>query len=599
MSTRTTISIPPATSVKGQGRYMLRGSNDFSTLSTKRSPSPTTDLVRNESASAQEQTSSYTPIRRLSTAAPLKASISGPSRWSNRLDSVYAVYAEMYPEMDEAEADEGDSGFTSPEDQRGKAVSSYLPPVPHSRQSSRPENTLPWDERGATGLYGGGGRGADDQETGWARNFVLVPPPPVSGVEEDLRFEEEEGSTDDTPTPLASPVPPEASRVARAGSPVSSMSGHLSDTAHSASSIRRAREQAELTTESEAPSHAEPEVKFERDAAPIHTVDIGQIKKQHARPTMPTPSEPMLSPKNAIKARPNLPRTPILKWRSRSKKAPTISTPILPPGFVESLGMETFALQPGVKPPLPAARRPLEGKTVEVLPIAPVARTLTPPRTPSIKRDLARNPKLSPVGFGRESVTAETTELPPPPPLVAVESDEASRGQRVQALSWSDSSISFEAAPSTLEKSWDRSHSRTESSATSSSGFRDPWATSSSSAHSHSDASMPSKSSWAPRYDPFDAAPAPPPQRFREDSVASQYSDSDAPSPISPQGPTFLRQTQPLSVVRRGENTYSFASLSPSMCGPDDTVSWSFPAPVAPQNSAGPDLAGFRNPFST
>lgn len=36
------------------------------------------------------------------------------------------------------------------------------------------EQGKPWDQRGKTGLYGGGGRGADNTETGWVRDYELA-----------------------------------------------------------------------------------------------------------------------------------------------------------------------------------------------------------------------------------------------------------------------------------------------------------------------------------------------------------------------------------------------------------------------------------------
>lgn len=569
---------------------------------------------------------------RLQQRRPSAAATSGPSRWSGRLDSVYAMYAEMYPELDE-EAPPLPTGFTSHEDERGTTLlSTYTTSATYSVSYSPASGTkaAPWDERGATGLYGGGGRGADDHETGWARNFAFAPPPPlVSGVEEDLRFEGDTAAAAAT-TPLGSPVTLDPPRIARTPSPVNSASGHLSDTAHSASSIRRAREeQAEQAASLQQESAEQPV------ALPVHTIDVAQIKKQQAVSSIPTPSEPILSAKYTTKSRPKLPRTPSLKWRSRSSKKPTISTPILPPGFVESLGMATFPLapQPGgdddKKSQLaPIRESALESKSMTPAPVASTtARTLTPPRTPSFQRELARNPKLSPVGFSRESVTAESTELPPAAAAAAtaaaaviiVESDEANRGQRVQVNHlppmWTESelesepAISFEVPLTSLQPA----HERTESSGT----FRDPWATvtaSSSSARSQSDTSMRYEpSSWtAAKYHPppprhhaqVQVEPLSTSQRFRQDSVASRYSEEEAAdhhhAPSSTLRPS---SSQALNFVRRGENTYSFASLSPSTCGPEDTVpsSWRFPppSPLSPTRSVGVGgMSGFRNPFS-
>lgn len=526
------------------------------------------------------------------------------------------MYAEMYPELDE-EAPPLPTGFTSQEDERGTTLSStYTASVTYSASYSPASGTkaAPWDERGATGLYGGGGRGADDHETGWARNFAFAPPPPlVSGVEEDLRFEEDTAAA----TPLGSPITLDPPRIARTPSPVNSASGHLhlSDTAHSASSIRRAREE-----EADQAVSLQQEESAEPVALPVHTIDVAQIKKQQAVSSIPTPSEPILSAakQHTTKSRAKLPRTPSLKWRSRSSKKPTISTPILPPGFVESLGMATFPLLPGGggdrnrKSQLAPIQESsvVESKSATApSPAVSTARTLTPPRSPSFSRELARNPKLSPVGFSRESITAEgSTALPPPVPIV--ESDEANRGQRVQVNHlppmWTEEqelepAISFELPSMGFEPS----HGRTESSGT----FRDPWA-SSSSAHSQSDTSMRHEPWTAAKYDPHahvQVAPPSPQQRFRQDSVASRYSEEEAAdhAPHASSSSTLRPlSSQRLSFVRRGENTYSFASLSPSTCGPlEDTVSsssWRFPpSPLSPVQYVGVGgMSGFRNPFS-
>lgn len=51
-------------------------------------------------------------------------------------------------------------------------------------------NHTPWDSRGKNGLYGGGGRGADDKETGWVRGYSIDAaksiPSQSGGAEEDF-----------------------------------------------------------------------------------------------------------------------------------------------------------------------------------------------------------------------------------------------------------------------------------------------------------------------------------------------------------------------------------------------------------------------------
>lgn len=525
-----------------------------------------------------------------------------PSRWSSRLDSVYAVYAEMYPEMDQHEADmpSASVGFASREDERGTTISglsTYTPQPPPSTVSKNRKSgpsATPWDERGATGLYGGGGRGADNRETGWTRGFAFSPPPPVTGCEEDLRFEED--SACGTSTPLASPaILDNATEDGRTLS-TNSSAGKLSPTtSHSASMLRRAREEAQLN----APTDPEDTQSPPAPARPVHTVDIAQIKRQQAAATMPTPSEPMLFSKSLGKSKPKLPRAPTLRWRSRAKQGPSISNPILPPGFVESLGMQTFELHPGATPPPPqVATRSDRSTEAERTPtLAATPRAASPsPRTPPTARNFASNPKLTPVGFDNahqeDPSSFYGTGFSGKPDL---ESNESSRGHRTGMPLWAESSMSFDAPASS--SSWEYSHGRTDSSESSDSGFRDPWNSSTSAQPHHVEAESPAFGKHHQQLTGSFAMPTQPSlmQRFREDSVASAYSDH-APSPSTPATATF-RRDPPLDLSRRGETTYSVASLSPSMAAPDDVIAWRFPQANAPQ--AQPLSNGFRNPFSS
>ncbi|BGP55331.1 hypothetical protein JCM8202v2_002929 [Rhodotorula sphaerocarpa] len=531
---------------------------------------------------------------------PSSAASQGPSRWSTRLDSVYAVYAEMYPELADDVPDVPplpSSGFASREDQRGTAVATYHRSSPASPRKVPSRAAGDWVRPESTGLFGGGGRGADDRETGWTRHFALNPPPPVSGYEEDLRFEEDSTSDTPTPTPLASPAPIDTPH-AETEQPTMV----APEAAPSATSLRRAREQAEGAAARVSSESNEPRTAPAPAAATTAVAD--KVKIAPISTEKPAISEPLLSPKSAAKPKPKFPRASGLLWRTRSQKTPRISQPILPAGFIEALGMETFALQPGAPIPVNAIRPPhlRDADSNAAVPRPP--RTPSPPRTPVISQDLARNPKLSPVGFSTPQHGNTSTEWAPPALVPPAVSTEASRGHRVvEAPLWAESSISFGTPAGSSSSSWDHSHGRTDSSDTSNSGFRNPWDSASSGLSTAAAAAAKgpearvSGQGWNGGYQPAPVSDGPlPALRYRQDSEVSAYSEASS-TPQSPDVVAF-RNEQPLSFVQRGEDTYSVASLSPHTGGLHDIGSWRFPQ----MGSAGPSpmmgLSGFRNPFS-
>ncbi|BGP39939.1 hypothetical protein JCM10450v2_003918 [Rhodotorula kratochvilovae] len=336
---------------------------------------------------------------------------------SNRIESVFDVYADMYAEDEEEHDDEGEDAVeelqrgTSGRGLRQEDRTSYEP---------RSQPTEPWDERGKTGLYGGGGRGADDRETGWVSDYAFAPVPPISGYEEDLRFDGDEGD--------------EVGPRSRLGSRGTQGSRRGGDDEYRRESSETAPSSKGPTTPPDAdayPSAGSPPRQTRRVSAPlsppIHTIDAARIKKNMTSPRMPTPSAPMPAASvpavhvTGVHDRPTRPRTKTgrFKWGVRAKKAPTISAPILPEGFVESLGMETFPLYPGVQPPQHAVASPaLRQSQIPATPSRDVASPNPQQRSPPTRKAAPR-PKNAP---GRADTASpphggERATSPSPPPL--------------------------------------------------------------------------------------------------------------------------------------------------------------------------------------
>ncbi|GAA5826849.1 hypothetical protein JCM3770_004848 [Rhodotorula araucariae] len=408
---------------------------------------------------------------------------------SNRIDSVFDVYADMYAEDDDDDDDDEDGADELQRGTNGRGV---------RREERSPyeadlQPTEPWDERGKTGLYGGGGRGADDRETGWVSNYAFASFPSISGYEEDLRFDGEVGDEQVGPksrlgsraTQGSRSRDPDGIRDESTDGPPSSMGPNTppeTNTHPSPSSPTR-----QTRTEPRVTAPLSP---------PIHTIDATRIKKNMTSPRIPTPSAPMPAPSipavevTGPREHPTRPRikTGGFKWAVRTKKAPTISAPILPEGFVESLGMETFPLYPGVKHPQHSAlSTALRQSQIPTLPQRAAASPdpdhrvpLARKATPGPKNALGRTNNTLPVRGGDRATS-------PSPPLSLHEEQPANRGvyshsslglNRPAALSGSStsgpsSSSSGGRAVSPAQEA--NHHARTASSTTAGSGFRDPW----------------------------------------------------------------------------------------------------------------------------
>ena len=278
---------------------------------------------------------------------------------SNRIDSVFDVYADMYAEQDAEQDEDGDVanyyGTAIPEEDEDE-----------EEYASPPQAREPWDQRGKNGLYGGGGRGADDQETGWVSNYG---PGRESGVEEDLRFDEQQDtprtqrtdsqathrderrrSSSDTEHSSYGPVTPtNTSFSGPAGGPhiAQADSGYRS---HGSPSSTKAKD-------SHATGFSHPPPMPHQSAIVIPTpTSPSTLKKKAAPPSKSSaPAAPAVDPMQRVNTSllqsAQKKKSTGFKWTGRSKKAPVISKPILPDGFVESLGMETFTLTPGCSAP--------------------------------------------------------------------------------------------------------------------------------------------------------------------------------------------------------------------------------------------------------
>ncbi|SCZ99492.1 BZ3500_MvSof-1268-A1-R1_Chr3-1g06036 [Microbotryum saponariae] len=417
------------------------------------------------------------PFRRRKTPEDFVPAFDSAMSLSSRIDSVLDVYADMYGEFDDEEGEEDDlshhvdiyehytartptidldaeTAMRTPEIARDRPiqrtsqvisspVSSVRPPVTTtliSLEDYQPldnAQTRPWDERGKTGLYGGGGRGADNHETGWvgapvAGAGVVAP---HGAIEEDLRYDDEEDDEEDysdhthyddddeeeedydhyinhtsSATPRDGPrsslptpngrhaslssigknslrqasvssnrrASNKSSRSVRQASEVPIESGGYLDYHQSGSiseSISAARrrqmsQQDKLTPAAEAIRQPSPLSNLvvrpkspSSDATSLKKVDV--LEATSVKLVRPVSEEKRKAPiakipEILIPHRISRPLDTDIKsngtakggkssfrWGIRSKKAPVISNPILPDGFVESLGMETFELTPG------------------------------------------------------------------------------------------------------------------------------------------------------------------------------------------------------------------------------------------------------------
>lgn len=270
---------------------------------------------------------------------------------------------------DEEEAEEEEQQGQQQEEQSEDDAQSQL-----EDYASQPQAREPWDQRGKNGLYGGGGRGADDRETGWVTNYGIGggATQASSGVEEDLRYDggREEGRTQ---------------RMSSRGTFRAARRRSSSGTEHSSYGPVTPTNTS-FSGPSGGPQIVNPESGYRLPPPPTTKTTESQpppLKHSYSNPAPPMPeqTQPPLSPPSTLKKKTSpssnkvvasgVPITPLVnpmqhvdttllnttrrkpafKWTGRSKKAPTISAPILPEGFVESLGMDTFALTPGCAGP--------------------------------------------------------------------------------------------------------------------------------------------------------------------------------------------------------------------------------------------------------
>lgn len=402
---------------------------------------------------------------------------------------MFDAYADMYAEEDYQE--EGGSG----EESRGTATSrtrqEHLEPYESHAQSD-----MPWDERGKSGLYGGGGRGADDRETGWVRDYAFSPAPPVSGYEEDLRFgEDDDEEHGDDSLDHSFYGQPEQSFEASGSS-----TGQLAPANEVDSNSARdpALRHTQATTSTRTPRISPP-----LHHSPVHTIDLARLKKKTlgsavSTPSSPTPAVATSATKGAPEDRLRLQRKTTFRLMGRAKKPPTISAPILPEGFIESLGMETFPLYPGVKPPqhallsppLKEEDRPAPSSTP---PPRPAGNVGLVPASPRIRSSPSRkaSPRPKNIPARAEGSTPPLRDRPISPPVVAQirEQQFTTRGyddvepqqpqyaaqQQVYAQQTTSPPRSTHSHPF---EQYPRSHTRKSSSATIGSGFRDPWSAS-------------------------------------------------------------------------------------------------------------------------
>lgn len=346
-----------------------------------------------------------------------------------RVESVLDVYAEMYAAQG-ADEDRYRSHYSSNRHTKHEDLIPF---------QSVPQVDEPWDERGKNGLYGGGGRGADDRETGWVRGYSIGSSVPSVGFEEDLRYDDEGLAHDDE----EHDTPRSSSETAQSGSyPVTPTSSHFqsSATTHDSpksvsSPARSTREAASLHSRDPSTSQTTfrtPE-RPPRSDLPLRDVPLSLsdrtllLKKTPQSAPFLTPSSPLphLSKSLATPAPNSSPRsvapTPkrsnsIFKKYGRSKKSPAISNPILPEGFVESLGMKTFTLTPGCKAPSFGEGQP-ETYATPRTPDRPPLPLNHPPRV--LDSPLSRpSPPLRSISSARDSGRhALANTIPPPPPV--------------------------------------------------------------------------------------------------------------------------------------------------------------------------------------
>lgn len=298
-------------------------------------------------------------------------SFDSASDTSSHLDSILDAYADMYPEQGQGSEDEEEEEVEQQEEEQ---------------EQEKEQEETPWDTRGKTGLFGGGGRGANDAETGWLEEYqplrrdrLLSDDSAYSAAEAPILRTNGKGR-EEVPTVESVKVPASAfsaehSRDASSGSDYSA-EGPLTPIASTFppihvglpsslglhTPIRNSSDfkpslsppplnQRSITSPPLAASETTPlSLMQSRNSTTLDSTRVN--KRPSASPNRTTLGSPIPLRDDRPPILVAVEESPIVKkdtagfrWRSsKSKKKVLISDPILPEGFVESLGMSTFPL---------------------------------------------------------------------------------------------------------------------------------------------------------------------------------------------------------------------------------------------------------------
>ena len=324
------------------------------------------------------------------------------------VDSVLDSYADMYGSDEEQTNSNYDEEETEPSPPLDELEYDEDEEEVEHKEESPVEKKEPWDQRGKNGLYGGGGRGADNTETGWVSEYESEAPDEQQRaiqVQDTARssFEDQEDNyLHPTSAAVAKPFLPSHpnyyqthhKRPSSSGTDYSSYgpitpidtnfpaSSHIQpvlgyQTLYNPPAILELQPTPDKLASAivfPAPPHLRQhrELSVPNIGSPlIASPEMEGSPRRQSEPTTPLTDSPRPAPsplrKKPIHHGPLVGAKPLqttahdvvvkskklsgtFRWSGRSKKAPTISNPILPDGFVESLGMSTFELTPGGLP---------------------------------------------------------------------------------------------------------------------------------------------------------------------------------------------------------------------------------------------------------
>lgn len=282
------------------------------------------------------------------------------------VDSVLDSYVDMYGSEEEEDPDWEEGGA----DGYGAALAS----------EAEEEQREPWDQRGKTGLYGGGGRGAENAETGWTRDSAEhrasvdssagqphgyeahqigvgysqgESPKLGNHYQSDRRDSSSASSSYGPPTPVNAAFPQSVTGYASVpipSLPIRSTQAPVDHRRESDRGMSNSASRARVVHSVPAPAR--------RAFEPVDdepTLQITDSSPAAQSTPAASPSRSGTSTPQEHRVRKSISST--FRWSSRSKKTPTISNPILPDGFVESLGMSTFELSPSTVAAVTASTR--------------------------------------------------------------------------------------------------------------------------------------------------------------------------------------------------------------------------------------------------